>query len=141
MKGDLIVGLGGDLVEGDLVGGFGIGNADVPIWGGVNGVGTLSLPEVPGVPWGPSPVYHCLLVVSRNPSGLSCHTVPFGVSPLLSGPLSQLSTAPPYMSTNMLFDKTRGSPMTWTIARTNSALSGSALGTWRQLQVNLLLQL
>jgi hypothetical protein len=34
LKGDLIVGLGGDLVEGDLVGGFGIGNADVPIWGG-----------------------------------------------------------------------------------------------------------
>ena len=94
MKGDLIVGLGGDLVEGDLIGGFGIGNADVPIWGGVNGVGTLSLPEVPGVPRGPSPVYHCLLVVSRNPSGSSCHTVPFGVSPLLSGPLSQLSTAP-----------------------------------------------
>ena len=85
MKGDLTVGLGG---------GFGIGDADVTIWGGVNGVGTLSLPEVPGVPRGPSPVYHCLLVVSSSSSCSSCHTVPFGVSPLLSGPLSQLPTAP-----------------------------------------------
>ena len=58
------------------------------------GVGTLSLPEVPGVPRGPSPVYHCLLVVSSSPSCSSCHTVPFGVSPLLSEPLSQLPTAP-----------------------------------------------
>jgi hypothetical protein len=35
--------LDGDLGDfvGDFVGGF--GNADVPIWGGVNGVGTLSL--------------------------------------------------------------------------------------------------
>ena len=45
--------LDGDL--GDFVGGFvgGFGNADVPIWRGVDGVVTLGLPEVPGVPWGP----------------------------------------------------------------------------------------
>ena len=46
MRRGLIVGLGGDLVEdlveGDLVGGFGSGDADVTIWGGVYGVGTLS---------------------------------------------------------------------------------------------------
>ena len=97
MKEDLIVGLGGDSVEvsvGDSVGGFVIGDADVTIWGGLDGVGTLSLPEVPGVPRGPSPVYHCLLVVSSSSSCSSCHTVPLGVSPLLLGPLSQLPTAP-----------------------------------------------
>ena len=41
MRRGLIVGLGGDLVE-DLVEGSGSGDADVTIWGGVYGVGTLS---------------------------------------------------------------------------------------------------
>ena len=62
--------LDGDLADfiGDFVGGF--GNADVPIWRGVDGVVALGLPEVPGVPWGP-----CLdrFVVE---SCQSCHTVP-----------------------------------------------------------------
>ena len=56
MKEDLIVGLGEDSVEvsvGDSVGGFVIGDADVTIWGGLDGVGDSGLPEVPGVPWGP----------------------------------------------------------------------------------------
>jgi hypothetical protein len=68
-----------------------------PFGGGVNGVGTLSLPEVPGVPRGPSPVYHCLLVVSSSPSCSSCHPLPLGTiaSSYLRFPeVSQDSTAP-----------------------------------------------
>ena len=53
----------GDSVE-DFVGGF--GNADVPIWWGVNGVGTLSLPAVPEVLRGPFPVYQCHPVVRSS---------------------------------------------------------------------------
>ena len=47
MRGGLIVGLGGDLVEdlveGDFVAGFGIGNADVPIFVGGLEVETCNL--------------------------------------------------------------------------------------------------
>ena len=51
---------------GDLVGGFGIGDTDVTIWGGLYGVGPSGPPLVPGVPQGPFPVYQCPLVVSSS---------------------------------------------------------------------------
>ena len=96
MKGDLTVGLG-DSVEdsvGDSVGGFVIGDADITIWRGVNGVGALPLLAVPEVPRGPFPVYHCRLMLVRSSS---CHPVPFGASCYLRsvGGLSRDSTAPP----------------------------------------------
>jgi hypothetical protein len=51
--------LGGGL-EGGVIGGFAgglrSGNEDVPIWRGLNGVGPLALPAVPGVLQGPFPV-------------------------------------------------------------------------------------
>ena len=54
-SGDLTVGSGGDSV-GDPAGGFGIGDVDVTIWGGLDGVAALALLAVPEVPWGPVPV-------------------------------------------------------------------------------------
>ena len=51
-RGDLALGLGGDLV-GDSVGCFQFGDADVTIWGGLDGVVALVLPAVPEVLWGP----------------------------------------------------------------------------------------
>ena len=67
---------GGDL-GGDLVGGFGIGDADVTIWGGLYGVGPSGPPLVPGVPRGPFPVYQCLLVVSSSVRlAIHCHSAP-----------------------------------------------------------------
>ena len=61
---------------GDLVGGFGIDDTDVTIWGGAVWSRAFGPPLVPGVPLGPFPVYHCLLVVCRSRS--SCHPLPFG---------------------------------------------------------------
>ena len=51
-RGDLALGLGGDLV-GDSVGCFQFVDADVTIWGGLDGVVALVLPAVPEVLWGP----------------------------------------------------------------------------------------
>jgi hypothetical protein len=48
LKGDLTVGLGRD-----SVGGLAIGDTDVTIWGGLDGVVALALPVVPEVTWGP----------------------------------------------------------------------------------------
>jgi hypothetical protein len=84
--------LDGDLGDfvGDFIGGF--GNADVPIWGGVNGVGTLSLPAVPEVPRGP--------FLDRIPVRSSClvHLAiqcPCGLCPFAHrGLLSLFPTAP-----------------------------------------------
>jgi hypothetical protein len=64
LKGDLIVGLGGDSVEvsvGDSVRGFAIGDADVTIWGGLDGVVGSGLEECQGSCRGyrVSTVYHC----------------------------------------------------------------------------------
>ena len=51
-RGDLVLGLGGDLV-GDSAGCFQFGDADVTIWGGLDGVVASGLPAVPEVPQGP----------------------------------------------------------------------------------------
>jgi hypothetical protein len=93
LREDLREGLRGDR-EGDCIGGFGIRNTDIPICGGVNGVGALPLLAVPEVLQGPFPVYQCHPIVR---SRLSCHPVPFGASCYLRsvGGLSQDSTAPP----------------------------------------------
>ena len=66
---------GGDLV-GDLIGGFGIGNVDIPIWRGVDGVVDSGLPEVPGIPWGPFLDRFLFAVESCS----SCHTTLFRAS-------------------------------------------------------------
>jgi len=65
--------LDGDLGDfmGDFIGGF--GNADVPIWEGGDGVGTLSLPELPGALWGLFLNRFLFIAVSCS----SCHLVPF----------------------------------------------------------------
>ena len=81
LKGDLTVGLG-DSVEdsvGDSVGGFAIGDADVTIWGGLDGVVALAFPAVPEVPRGPFldriPVRSSLLVRLA----IQCHSVPLAI--------------------------------------------------------------
>ena len=73
---------GGDLV-GELIRGFGIGNADVPIWRGVHGLGDSGLPEVPGVPWGPF-LDRFLFVVEQVHLVLP-NSALVAFSPLLSG--------------------------------------------------------
>jgi len=92
LREDLREGLRGNQ-EGDCVGGFGIGNADVPICGGVNGVGALPFLAVPEVLRGPFPVYQYHSVVH---SCSSCHPVPFGASCHLRsvGGFSLIPTAP-----------------------------------------------
>src|ERR1700692_544209 len=73
-RGDLTLGLGGDLV-GDSVGCFQFGDVDVTIWGGLDGVGDSGLVECQASckGYGVLTVYHCLLVVRCS---TSCHTVP-----------------------------------------------------------------
>jgi hypothetical protein len=82
---------------GDLVGGFGIGDADVTIWGGAVWSRASGPPLVPGVPRGPFPVHQCPLIVSSS-LRLAIQR-PSGFLPLLSGLLSALhrSTGPHIM--------------------------------------------
>ena len=82
---------GGSLV-GDLIGGFGIGNADVPIFVGGTWIRDSGLPEVPGVPWGP--FLDMFLFVVEPVRLILPYSALRGFS-LLSGPLSQI---PPLQS-------------------------------------------